>query len=284
MKHKIKQKVKGVINMSKNIGNLILKILTVIAYLFMIAINILAETVPFNGITTGEVAKLYQNPFTPAVYTFYIWLLIYFLLALYSYYQLVHFNEDVKLYRNIDLLFIISCIANALWIVVWHYQIIILSFGFMIILLICLVYINRVLISNILSKKEKRLVRLPFSIYYGWITVAAIANFAAWMVSLNLYGFLIPESIATVILLLFGAVIGISVMLKSRDVAYGLTILWAYIGILVEQSSAQGYNGEYKSIVITDILCIILITLIIGYVFFKVNKSKLSGVYRLHRR
>ena len=38
-------------------------------------------------------------------------------------------------------------------------------------------------------------------------------------------------------------------MLRNRDVAYGLVLIWAFIGILIRQTSADGLGGEYPTII-----------------------------------
>lgn len=46
----------------------------------------------------------------------------------------------------------------------------------MVLLLICLIDIAFTINSKELTTRGKWLIRLPFSVYFGWIAVAAIAN------------------------------------------------------------------------------------------------------------
>ena len=46
------------------------KLLVLAAYLVMILVNALANILPINGITTGEVSDSYPNLFAPAGLTF----------------------------------------------------------------------------------------------------------------------------------------------------------------------------------------------------------------------
>ena len=44
--------------------------------------------------------------------------------------------------------------------------------------------------------------------------------------------------------------IGTATMLHNRDVAYGLVLIWAYLGILLRQTSAtEGFGGRYLNII-----------------------------------
>ena len=71
--------------MQKN--KLSLKLTNLIFLLLTIFVNFLANYLPINGLNSGEVSDFYQNPFTPAGFTFSIWGLIYTLLIIFIIYQ-----------------------------------------------------------------------------------------------------------------------------------------------------------------------------------------------------
>jgi lysylphosphatidylglycerol synthetase-like protein (DUF2156 family) len=117
------------------------------------------------------------------------------------------------------------------------------------------------------STLEKWLVHVPFSIYLGWITVATIANVTALLVNFNWNGFNVAPEIWTVIVLIVGTLIGLTVIEKRKDVAYGLVIIWAYYGIF---SKRMDFDGDFNSIIFTVIIGIVLI---IFAIFRKVLKA-----------
>jgi len=254
-----------------------IKILGFLTYLGMIAVNMLANALPINNLSTGEVSELYPNLFTPVGLTFSIWGLIYLLLALYILYQFGLFQEDKgkskeDLFKKLGIYFIITSIANMAWIYAWHYTLIGPSLLIMIVLLVFLIKIANLLNKQKFSLKDKFFVRLPFTIYFGWITVATIANVTAFLVSLNWDGFGIPEHVWMVLILLVGMIIGILRMIKDKRIAYGLVFIWAYIGILIKHTSAVGFAGEYGSIIMTVILCIFAFLLFGFLILFKNQK------------
>src|SRR5690606_13691070 len=111
----------------------------------------------------------------------------------------------------------------------WHYKIIPLSMLLMLVILICLALITIRINKEKLTTNEKIFIRLPFSVYFGWITVATIANATTLLVDklgspVNLLG--ISEVVWTVAILLVGLLIGVITTLKYRDIAYGLVIVW----------------------------------------------------------
>ena len=188
-----------------------LKIITAVTYAAMIAVNAMANALPINGIDTGAVSDAYPNLFAPAGLTFAIWGLIYLLLAGYTLYQFGLFQGDksivkTELLRKVDIVFSISSLANFCWIFSWHYRIIPLSMVLMLVILACLMYINGIIKKEQLSNKEKLFIKLPFSVYFGWITVATIANMTVLLVDIGWNGFGISEPIWAVIILITGLV------------------------------------------------------------------------------
>ncbi|MDD4074379.1 MAG: tryptophan-rich sensory protein [Candidatus Pacebacteria bacterium] len=245
------------------------KILALIAYIAMIVVNFLAVNLPINNRGTGEISDAYTNLFTPAGITFSIWGLIYLLLAIYVIYQFKSKNEG--LLKKINILFIITSIANILWIFAWHYDFIGTSLILMLVLLFGLIKIADILRSNDLTKEEKRFIKVPFSVYFGWITVATIANITVFLVSINWGGLGLPDFIWTTVVLIIGAIIGILRMSKDKSVAYGLVLVWAYLGILLKHISADGFNMQYPIIITTVIVCLVLFSFSIGKLVIRNN-------------
>ncbi len=235
----------------------------------MVIVNMLANIIPINGVTTGQVSDSYPNLFAPAGITFAIWGLIYLLLAGYTLYQIGFFQGYFgmikgDLLEKTGLLFSISSIANAAWIFSWHYYLIPVSMLLMAVILVCLILINRLINDQWLSTREEIFIRIPFSVYFGWITVAAIANAVVLLVSLGWHGFGIPEPTWAAIIISIGVIIGITTMLKNKDTVYGLVFIWAYAGILIKHTSESGFSGQYPAVIITVAACIVLLVIAVG--------------------
>lgn len=259
----------------KKSGEFILSIATIIAYLVMIGMNALANILPINGITTGEVSDLYGNLFAPAGITFSIWGLIYLLLGAYSVYQFKYIkNRDDKwrLINRINLLFLFTSIVNSIWIVFWHYGLIGLSLILMILLLISLTLI-RITIEKLPSGNGNNLlIKLPFSVYFGWISVATIANVTAYLVKVDWGGFGLSENLWTVLIILIGLMIGSITTINFKDKAYGSVFIWAYLGIVIKHISESGFDFQYPFIVVTAAFSIAVLLYII---IFKTSKKYL---------
>lgn len=234
------------------------KIFVLSAYLIMLFVNYLARSLPLAGRNTGEISDNYPNLLAPAGYTFSIWGIIYALLAVYLIYQFTQ-NKD-KLLERINPIFILNALLNSAWLFAWHYNQIWLSVMIMSGLLATLVAIATILNNSVLTKKERWLVQLPFEVYFGWITIAAIANIIVLMVSLGWYRTGVTENVWTVAALLLGAFFGFRRILRDQAVAYGSVLIWAYGGILYRHLSDGGFSGKYPLVILTTVLCMLIFT------------------------
>lgn len=232
----------------------LLKIATCAAYFVMVGMNFLAVTLPLGGRDTGTISESYPNLFAPASFAFSIWGVIYTLLGLFVIYRLL--CKKNNLVEKVSRIFIVNALLNGAWIVAWHYDYIWLTVLIMIGLLLTLIRIADILRVSTLSENERWFIRLPFSVYFGWITVATIANITVFFVWIRWGGFGLPESLWTVIILLVGALIGSWRILQDRAIPYGLVLLWAYGAIYAKHTSASGFAGQYPSVIMTAIVCL----------------------------
>ncbi|EOL43240.1 tryptophan-rich sensory protein [Enterococcus caccae] len=250
-----------------------------VVYFVMIAVNAAAVLLPLNGMTTQEVSDTYPNLFAPAGLTFAIWSVIYLLLAGFVVYQWVKpVDQSIlshhQLGKKLSVLFIISSILNSIWLLAWQYLQIDLSVVIMLALLIVLIYMNRILTKAKLTKNDYIFVRLPFSIYFGWITIATIANITAFLVDKNIAFLQNNQVMWTIIVLIVGLVIIATTIIRNRDIAYGLAALWAYYGILLKHQAADGWNGAYPAIMTTVGICLVILAILCIYEFVLLLKQK----------
>jgi hypothetical protein len=101
----------------------------------------------------------------------------------------------------------------------------------MVVLLVSLVAIYLRLRRSTLSRGEYWAVSVPMSIYFGWITVATVANVTYVLLSGNWDGLGISAETWGAIMIVVAGVIGAAVAFINRDLAYGGVIIWAYVGL-----------------------------------------------------
>jgi hypothetical protein len=216
--------------------NTLRQVVVVLTMLITIAINILADALPINGLNTGKISDTFHVYFVPAGYVFAIWGIIYIGLIVYAVYQALPAQRDNPRLQATGWWVVLGGLANCAWIFLWHYEQFVGTLGAMLILLATLiaVYLRLGIGQTKVSTGETWAVRIPFSIYLGWITVATVANVSDVLDSLNWNQFGISAAAWMVVIL--GAVLVIAGLMNflRRDVAYAAVILWALAGIAVK--------------------------------------------------
>ena len=242
-----------------------LRWLNIIAYVLTVLVNSLAgSTTILGGRNTAQVSDTNPTLVTPAGYVFSIWGVIYILLGVFVVFQALPAERVKNFQKSIGPLFILSSILNIAWLFLWQYEFLSLSVVLMFLLLatLILIYLRLNIGKSKSPTREKLAVNLPFSVYLGWITIASIANVSVTLVSMKWDGFGIsPETWATLIIIV-AMVIALLVIATRKDIAYGLVIIWALVGISVKQS------GNQSVVTTAEIGAIVLAILLIATVVF----------------
>jgi len=218
----------------------LLPALNTIGLVVMLTLNGLANALPINGMTTGAVSDKYDNLFVPAGVTFSIWGLIYLLLTAFVVYGWMAARRDEareQFGAKVGAWFFLSCLANAAWILAWHYQLLPLSVLLMLVLLASLlaIYLRLRVGRSSVTRSERYLVHLPFSVYLGWITVATIANVSALLVSVDWNAFGLGEQFWAVAVIAVAIAIALAMALRRGDIYFCLVVDWALAGILLKR-------------------------------------------------
>jgi hypothetical protein len=224
--------------------------------LTVITVNVAANIMSLNGSTTVEIANKLPVLFIPKGYVFSIWVVIYLLLAVWLYdfwhnHKTVNKNE----YNIRTLLFLLSCLFNISWIVLWHYEFFIWT-----------ILLKAALLATLIGlyfsypKKDNRFVgRIPISIYLGWTIVMFIAN-VSYVLTLHEWGgWGLSNPLWTVIYLTFSTAIALHFLYHYRDIAINVVIMWTFIGITVK----NGLEELFVSAVALFLTAVVLVCIFI---------------------
>jgi len=216
--------------------NTLRQVAVIISTLMTITVNVLANSLPLNGLNTGDISDSFNTYFVPAGYVFSIWLLIYLGLMAFTVYQALPAQRNNARLVKISWAVVVANLANAFWIFFWHFLLFPLSLLAMVTLLASLLFIyTRLEIGkSTFTTLENWLVRVPFSIYLGWITVATIANTTDVLDYIKWGQFGFSDETWMVIILVVVMVIAWAMSLTRKDVPYLAVLLWALAGIGVK--------------------------------------------------
>lgn len=254
-----------------------LSVFNLLAYIIVIVLNVLSATGRINGRTPAMIAAQYPTFFTPANFTFLIWALIYFALLGFCIYQCwLAFQPDREEARHhmairLQHWWLVSCIANAGWLVSWHYNWIPLSVAVMAFLWFSIWNIQQrfQVAAPEAPLAIKVFVFIPFGLYLGWMSIAFIANMAVAIVYMKIpaHGWL--PVLATVGALLVDAGLTGYFLLLHNNVPYALVSIWAFIGIIA-QRLLEGTSGS--TVIIQT--CVVLIGLTLAAVIWQFFRQR----------
>jgi hypothetical protein len=200
-----------------------------------IVVSYLSSTGVFNGNTMASLSARYPTLVTPAPYAFGIWGLIYLALAGFVvYYWRMAFQapeaDDPAL--RVGGWFIVTCVVNCCWVLAWLYDQTGLSVFLMVVLLVSLMRIVVLTDMEISDPLWPVIVFVwwPFCYYAGWITVALLANIAAWLVKLEVTGF---ELIWAIGMILLAGAVYLWMTWKRNMREYAIVGVWALVAVAV---------------------------------------------------
>ena len=249
----------------------LLAIINFWAFLIHLGFVYLTRIKMINDVDTAEVANRHPTLFTPAPITFFIWGLIYLLLLILCIYHIITafkypdtHTANVHTYRMGEL-FILCNLATAAWLYCWTHGGLDISLGLIVFQFILLMVIHMRL--HIYDRNDsvvsKIFTQLPLSIWFAWVCIATIANAAVYLASIdwNRMGLTYVQWTETLICL--AVFIGICFILGRRNIFFGLVVLWALCGIILERT--KGGSPDYPGIVlvaevglvVTAIACLI---------------------------
>jgi hypothetical protein len=203
-----------------------------------IVVNVLANALPINGLNTGAISDRFKVYFVPAGYVFAIWGVIYIGLIALAVFQALPSQRENPRMRATGWWISLGGLANIAWIFLWHYEQFPLTLIAMLVLLgtLIITYLRLGTGRSTVSKAETWTVRVPISIYLGWITVATIANVTELLYFLKWDGFGVAAEVWMYIILVAVFVIATLMNFSRRDIAYTMVILWALAGISVKHA------------------------------------------------
>lgn len=235
-----------------------IKIANVLLFGLMIVMNYLANSLPINDKTTGQLSAQYPNLFVPAGITFSIWGIIYLMLFGFIFWQFRESGRPVA--SAMGWAFAISSLFNAIWIITWHYELPGLSILVMLVIMVSLLYINLAL-----KDQQSMFAKASFGVYLGWISVAMIANITAYLVSINWGGWGISDQAWAIVMIVTGMAVAVFTLINLQNPFIGAAVIWAFAGIALNRW------GSHPAIVAAALIAVAIVAVFTIKEFIKMN-------------
>lgn len=242
--------------------------------IFMLAINYYSQAFDINGNSVGELSDRYANLFTPAGYAFSIWGIIFIGLLVSIGLQLRDAftkSPESDYIHQMGYWFSLANIFTGLWVIVWLYEFTGLSLIVMSLILVSLLMI--ILRTNMerWDAPVSLMIRLwwPICLFSGWISVALIANSAAYLAKLGWDGGPLSETSWTVIMIFIATILNIFMIITRNMREFSAVGVWALIAIYVRHEGVV----EHLSIAYSALAGAIIIGLVSLAHAFKNRKT-----------
>ncbi len=235
-----------------------LPLLNLLFYVALVIINFLAIQLPFFGKSPGDVSDLFPNLLTPADFAFKIWSVIYILLGVFIFAQTQAWRRSRGIppeVAAIGPLFLLTCLFNVAWLVTWQSLHIAWSFVsiFILWLLLMRLYYRLATLGS-----ARWVYTLPFSVYFGWVCIAALANLNVLFMDLSVSFLGFPEEQWTTALIGLGIGGTLLVLYLNQDIWFTAVLIWAFYGIY---SKNQAIGSADSWVVSMSLLAMVILTL-----------------------
>ncbi|MET0717686.1 MAG: hypothetical protein ABWY34_04710 [Pseudoxanthomonas sp.] len=214
--------------------------LALIAVAANVAFNYLTQRLPFGEGTMEAISARYDSLFTPAGYAFAIWGLIYAATLVYVIHQLLPSQRNADAHDRLARPLIVLNLLGMAWITVFRFGLISLS-----VFVIALMLVTSILLfvrarDAAVRHELSRWIVLPATLWFGWLSVAVIANTSLWTVAMDWTdGIQLQWTLAMIAI---ATLLGLGVGYRYRSWVYPLVIAWAGVAIWVK------HNEDFQAV------------------------------------
>lgn len=231
-----------------------------VAFIVMIAMNYI---VGMSGSDVSDVANNNDAIVQPAGYAFSIWGLIYLLVL--AWIINLFFSKKDKSMITARLTFwpIVNFLLNGAWIFAFTQEWVFVS----VIIIVALLYTLIEIYTSLTAVSTQWFDRAPFSIYFGWVTVATIVNIFTLAIANHvdtIFG--LDELPWTIIILIVATLIGVAITLSFKDWLYPLVLIWPFVAIYLKS------GGTYTSLDVTlGVISLVLVAAAISVIVKRIK-------------
>ena len=201
----------------------------------------------------AEVSARYESLFTPAPYAFAIWGLIYLGLTGYAIFALRDSQRKLAVHDWLAKGLVCYAGLGVAWAEIFRRD----ALGPSVTVILAMFAVGAMMFGiakqAVWNGHFRAMVAAPFALFFGWISVAALANLAVWTESRGVI--VTPEGRANFAVVMIGIAVALAIIVSRwyRDSIYPLVVIWASLAIWVAQRGENSLvaNGALGGAVLT---------------------------------
>lgn len=217
------------------------RVANVIGAVFQVAVPIA------TGPAIGRISHENSTLVVPADYAFTIWTPIFVLCFAYAVYQALPANRERPLLRRIGPFSALVFFLNGIWEILFPAREFVLAQVVLVVIFACAVAAHLLVQrgADRENRGERWLVAPALGLLSGWVTAAVLVGLATTLVATGVFSGGPGEAVFGALLLVTAGAIACAVILAGRGgppqgyVAYGAAVLWALLGIVINQYDAS---------------------------------------------
>lgn len=195
--------------------------------------------------TIEDVSRRYDSLFTPAAYAFAIWGLLYTAFIAHALHSVLPSQRKVRVHDRLAPWLIAYSVLGMAWTVVFRLG----MAGSGAIIVLVMLAVGAIMFDLAHHAEHagefSAWSALRFSLFFGWISVAAIASISAWLASMHAYGPGVVEAHVTIALIGVALMAALVVSMQYEDAAYPLVVAWGMLAIWARQ---RGLENEVATV------------------------------------
>lgn len=255
-----------------------LKIINLLLFLVTLGFNYLSMNSVFNKNDISNISNTYKNSLTPPSWAFSIWGLIYTGILIFLICQFIPKLGLNKSIKDMNILFIISCLLNIMWLISFSFgsKVSILVAFITLLLLCCILFIIQQKVRFFTRNRTTSQILcmdIPFSIYFGWVIFATFSNLGilpkVWKIDMN-------ELLFYIVIMFVITFVYLMNLYFNNNYVTTSVYLYVLIALLIKNYNNNQFNFMYTSGIVSFV---ILNMIIQGLIYKKRVKKKTLNYY-----
>jgi translocator protein len=210
------------------------RIAALVAVVANVTFNYANDHLGRHTLSVAEVSEKYPTLFTPAPYAFAIWGVIYGATLLYSVLALLPNQLEVRFHDRVAPWLVLTNALASLWLALFSAE----QLGPSVLIIGAIVTSCVVMYSiasdHLMTEHLSHWWRVPFGLWLGWLSVAALANLSTALVAAGWDGWPLSPPVWAAVMLAAALLVALVVDVLFLDPVVAFVVSWAAAAIAVQ--------------------------------------------------
>ena len=215
---------------------------------------------PQMGKDVGEVSRSVEPMLSAAGWAFAIWGVIFLWTLIFAVWQALPAQRTSSVLRRVGVWPAVNAIGGGLWVAAFTHGHFLLAVAIMLVILASLIVVELRSVGAVGT--EHWLVRAPFGLNLGWISVATVLNIAQTLNTFGWNGAPASPLIWSMLVVVVAGVIGVALVVRDRQRWAGAAIAWGLAAVAADKWADVQALGVCALVVAVVVAVVVLVSLV----------------------